>query len=251
MQLTYLNYKQPLKAVEDGFGYLGTLAQTEDKQLVQCHICGELCANLGIHAYFRHGMKALEYRTKFQLGRTTPLCSDAWSEKCKQSKIKMWEALSGAEKEARRELMRQAQQKTKRVGNPRSLESLNKDGMCPDQLIEKIQDLEKKLNHSPSHAEFVTEYGGKYTGAITRTFGTWNGAKKMAGLLPCKSGSKVPHNKSRYSNDVLLEFLRTAYKEKGVVPTYSDWKKGFLPSYYLYQHRFGSIVKARQLAGIE
>lgn len=30
MNLIYLNYKLPLKSVDNGFGYIGTLAQTED-----------------------------------------------------------------------------------------------------------------------------------------------------------------------------------------------------------------------------
>lgn len=250
MNLQYLNYKEPLKPVEEGFGYLGTLAQTEDGEQVQCHLCGELCFNLGSHVFAKHGLKAREYREKFQLGRTTPLCSDAWSARCKEAKVEMWQSFSEAEREARRQLMREVQKKTNRVGNPRSLEALNKDGMCPDQLVEKIQLLAEKIGHSPTHAEFVIEYDGKYVGAITRTFGSWNSAKKMAGLTPCKSGSRIPHNRAHYTNDVLLEYLRNYYKEKKVVPTKSDWERGFLPSYYLYVHRFGGIVKARELAGI-
>ena len=250
MELQYLNYKEPLKPVEDGFGYLGTLAQTQDSELVQCHICGGLYNNLGIHAYFKHGVKAKEYRERFQLGKTTPLCSDKWSEKCKSDKVKMWESMSESDREARKELMRNAQKQTERVGNPTSLEVQNKRGMCPDQLIEKIQDLAEKLGKSPTHAEFVTEYDGKYVGAINRTFGSWNGAKKMAGLIPCKTGARTPHNRSEYTNEVLLEYLRSAYKEKGSKPTKSDWNRGFLPSYYLYIHRFGGIVNARKLAGI-
>lgn len=250
MELSYLNYKEPLKKVEQGFGYLGTLAQTVDGELVQCHICGELCQNLGAHVFGKHRIKAKEYREQFQLGRTTPLCSDKFSEAAKQRAADVWAALDASQQEKRREMMREAQKKTVRVGNPVSLEALNKKRMCPDQLIDLIQQLNDKLSHSPTHAEFVTEYGGKYVGAIVRTFGSWNGAKKMAGLAPCRSGSEFPHNRAHYTNEMLLDFLRSAYKEKGQIPTYSDWKKGFLPSYHLYKHRFGGIAKARELAGI-
>jgi hypothetical protein len=250
MNLTYLNYKEPLKPVEEGFGFLGTLAQTETGDEVQCHICGGLYENLGHHAWVRHRIKAKEYRVKFQLGKTTPLCSDKWSEKCKQKKLETWERMSDEERENRREMMRQAQQRTERVGNPRSLEALNKDGMCPDQLIEHIQKCAEKLGKSPTFKEFENEYNGKYVGAINRTFGSWNGAKKMAGLVMCKTGSQKPHNRSEYTNEVLLEYLRSFYKEKGYKPTHSDWVRGFLPSYYLYRHRFGGVRKARELAGI-
>lgn len=250
MKLSYLNYKEPLKPVLEGYGFFGTLAQTEDATEVQCHICGKLVQNLGHHAWVRHQIKAKEYRSRFQLGRTTPLCSDAWSEKCKQSKLAMWSNLSEGEREALRETMRAAQTRTERVGNPNTLEYSNKRGMCPDQLLTHLTALAKKLDHSPTFKEFETEYGGKYVGAITRTFGSWNGAKRIAGLTLSKSGSSVPHNRSMYTDEVLLEYLRSFHKEKGTLPTYGDWNRGFLPSYYLYRHRFGGIEKARRAAGL-
>jgi len=250
MELDYLNYKQPLKAVEDGYGYLGTLAQTKDGELVQCHVCGELVANLGHHAWMKHNIKAKEYRQQFQLGRTTPLCSDAWSQKYKQMKVEMWNNMTEEEREARRNLMREAQTKTKRIGNPRSLEALNKDGMCPDQLLEKIQMLANKLGHTPAHSNFKKEYDGKYIGAIQRTFGSWNSAVTLAGFTPCQPGTKKGTYKTPYTNEQLLQFLSSFYKEKGYVPTHADWVRGLLPNYNVYRHRFGSIAKARQLAGI-
>lgn len=248
MKLTYLNYKEPLKPVEDGHGYFGTLAQTEDGTEVQCHICGTLVENLGTHAWSKHGLKAREYRVKFQLGLRTPLCSDAFSEKYKALKVDLWNSLSEEEKEARKEQMKLAQENTNRVGNPRSLESLNRDGMCPDQLIEHIKSCAGKLGHSPTFKEFEIEYNGKYVGAINRTFGSWNGAKRMAGLAFSKTGSETPHNRSGHTNEVLLEYLRNFKQEKGYEPTCGDWRRGFLPSYNLYKHRFGGISKARQLA---
>jgi len=250
MKLQYLNYKLPLKPVTDGFGYLGTLAQTEDGCQVQCHVCGLLVENLGYHAWVKHQIKAVEYRATFQLGRTTPLCSDQLSEKCKETKRLAWSQMSEDEREARRNLMREAQTRAVRIGKPRSLEALNKDGMCPDQLIEKIKQCADKLKHSPTLSEFRTEYDGKYEGAIKRTFGSWNAAKEMSGLVKCKTGSRVPHNRIAFTNEDLLAFLRSFKKEKGTVPTYSDWRRGFLPSYYLYKHRFGGIAKAREAAGI-
>lgn len=250
MELDYLNYKLPLKEVTDGYGYYGTLAQSKDHEEVQCHICGRMVINLGQHAWQSHEMKARDYRVKFQLGLRTPLCSDTFSEKCKQVKIDAWNKLNEDEKLERLALMAQARSQTKRIGNPRSLEAMNKDGMCPDQLIEKIQILAKKIGVSPTFEQFKTEYNGKYTGSIIRTFGSWNGAKHIANLPSNKSGADTPHNRSPYSDEVLLEYLRSFQKEKGHTPTHSDWRKGFLPSYNLYRHRFGGIQKARELAGV-
>lgn len=251
MKLQYLNYKLPLKKVEDGHGYFGTLAQTENKELVQCHICGELVANLGHHAWIRHGVKAKEYRAAYQLGARTPLCSDMFTEKCQKQKLEAWNALSEEERAERLEVLRKAREKAIRTGNRATLEALNRRGMCPDQLLKYISDLAKKLGKSPTFKEFEAEYNGKYVGAINRTFGSWNGAKHMAGFKPCKSGSDTPHNKSPYTNEMLIEYLQSFYKEKGYAPTHADWRRGFLPSYDLYKHRFGGIGRARELAGIK
>ena len=250
MKLNYLNYKEPLTPVEEGFGYMGTLAQSEDRNHVQCHVCGRMFENLGQHVWQAHNIKSKEYRAKFKLGFRTPLCSDKFSEKYRAMKTHLWETMSEEKKEKRRQQMREAREKTIRVGNPNTLEKLNRVGMCPDQLIDHIQKLAQKLDTSPTFEQFKTEYNGKYVGAIIRTFGSWNGAKRMANLKVCKSGAKIPHNKSSYTNEELLEFLKSAYKEKNKIPTHSDWRKGFLPSYNLYRHRFGGIQKARKAAGL-
>jgi hypothetical protein len=249
MQLVYLNYKEPLKEVDGGHGYYGTLAQTEGGDLVQCHICGELHNNLGLHVWFKHGMRANEYREQYQLGRRTPLCSDAWSEKCKRDKIEMWASMTEEEREERKELMRNAERKTNRVGNPRSLEALNKDGMCPDQLISHILRCVESIGKSPTHQEFVEFYGGKYVGAIKRTFGSWNNAKKQANLEPNKPGSRVAWNRghSRYTDDMLLEYVRNRQAITGTPVSSSDWRKNFLPDLHIYLKRFGSIQKVREL----
>lgn len=248
MELLQLNYKKPLKKVEDGFGYLGTISQTKNGELVECHICGHLVDNLGLHAWQKHQIKASEYRDMFQLGKRTPLCSDSFSEKKSNEWQKRWNKLTLEEQQERIAQMREAQKNTVRVGNPTTLEIQNKRGMCPDQLIEKIEQLADKLGKSPSYQQFLDEYKGKYVGAILRTFGSWNAAKHIAGFPPLKTGSKVPHNRSPYTDEQLLEFLRSFKKEKQRNPTYSDWRRGFLPSYHLYKHRFGGIEKARQKA---
>lgn len=248
MNLTYLNYKLPLTQVENGYGYMGTLGQTEDGELLQCHVCGELVANLGHHAWFKHGIRSREYKETYKLGMRTPLCSDAHCAKLKQIGLKNWNALTPEEQKKRIDTMHK--HTVRDGGNPRSLEALNKDGMCPDQLIERIQECAEHLGKSPSEKEFTEYYKGKYRGAILRTFGSWNGAKRIAGFPPLKSGSRVPHNRSPYSDEQLLEFLRNFYEEKKEIPTCVDFDRGLLPSRYLYVHRFGGVVNARKLAGI-
>lgn len=247
MKLQYLNYKEPLTPCPDGHGYLGTLAQTENGEKVQCHICGELCYNLGAHAFNKHQIRASEYREKFQLGRRTPLCSDKATQDYKNSATARYTALSDDEKRARIESMKAAAQKATRVGQPHSLESLNKNGMCPDQLIARIVECAEAIGESPTHEQFKAHFAGKYVGAIVRTFGTWNAAKKQANLAPNKPGSRTPWNKgkSRYTDEMLLEYVRNRREMTGTWPTSSDWRRGFLPDYHIYLQRFGSMQGIR------
>lgn len=55
-------------------GKLGVLATSSDGQNVQCHVCGQWFASLGIHVN-KHGMDAAEYRAYFGLAVTRTLDS--------------------------------------------------------------------------------------------------------------------------------------------------------------------------------
>lgn len=51
-------------------------------------------------------------------------------------------------------------------------------------------------------------------------------------------------------NDELLEYLKIFSQESGKIPTQTDFKNEFLPSYWMYINRFGTIENARKLAGV-
>ena len=252
MNLVYLNYKEPLLPVTDGHGFQGTLAQTEDGKAVQCHICGNQFYNLGAHVFSQHGLRAAEYRQKFSLNRRTPLCSDQASQDYKARALAIWDNKTPDEKERQKDLMRSAAAVAVRVGNPKQLQQKNKDGSCPDQLLEKIRVLAEELNHSPTVKEFMARYENRFMFAITRTFGSWDAAKAQLGLSKCKSGSRIPHNKGTciFSKDELLAYLKNHYERTKSVPTFSDWKRVYFPDYHIYLKQFGSIKEARIQAGL-
>lgn len=252
MELDYLNYKEPLQKVTDGYGYLGALGQTKDGSKVQCHICGELYYNLGAHIFNTHQMKAREYREKFQLGLRTPLCSDQASREYKERALKLWNSKSPEEQEHQKNLMREAAAQAVRIGHTRSLEEKNRHGMCPDQLLEKIRLVADKLQKNPTAEDFRSEYSRRYLDSITRTFGSWNQAKAQLGLSPCKSGTRFPHNKGtcKFTKEELLAYLRNHYERFGKPPTASDWNRYYFPDYHIYLKQFGSIKNARKEANI-
>ena len=249
MKLVYLHYKEPFKPVEKGHGYVGTLAQTEDGSEVQCHICGNCYYNLGSHIFNAHGLKAKEYRDKFQLARMTPLCSDKASAEYKERALKRMAAMTEEERKARIALMVEAQKTAVRKPRTLTTEELNRKGICPDQLLEKIKSCATALGHTPSKFEFDTYYEtGRFYQPIIRTFGSWSNAIKYAGLE--KKKGKSGGIMKPYTKEILLEALREYQSVKGSVPTATDCHRGFIPSLATYIKHWGGIKAAREAAGI-
>ncbi len=253
--LTIKNYKEPLKKIpkEEGFGYYGTICATTDGTKLQCHICGELFDSLSLHIFQAHKISTGEYKDKFQLARQTALVSESRREKRKQVSLAWVEKQKNKYGENWRYEVCFKPKKTydrKKIKHYKgTLETKNKRGTCPDQLLSKIHEVEKKLGRTPSFVEFMNETGGqRYSSLIVRTFGTWIQALKMAKLQPKERIAKSV--KTRYTDEELLEYLVNFARENQSVPTWSDFNRGLLPTFGIYTKRFGSIEKARELAGV-
>jgi hypothetical protein len=78
---------------------------------------------------------------------------------------------------------------------------------------------------------------------VIEHFGTWNGAKRAAGLFPRRF----------LTRDELLEQLRGLGEELGRTPSARDLaaRRRSLPSASLYAHTFGSLPNALREAGFE
>ncbi len=74
-------YKDPLTKNKEGFGYMGCLMQTKEKDKLQCHICGELHGHLSTHIR-KHGLRAREYRKRFGLCWNTSMVSEKIRNRC-------------------------------------------------------------------------------------------------------------------------------------------------------------------------
>lgn len=243
MTLNYEPYKEPLTAVPHGFGFMGTLAKTEDGELIQCHICGNLYAQLGIHAAMKHGVKVAEYKEEFQLAGRTTLVSPAQRERAIKVANEAPEALKAlrlANLAAAREIGSHGATWT-----GKSLEQKNKEGICPDQLLQKIQDLAAVLGRAPSLREFRNHYKG-LVHVTYNTFGSWKTAVRLAGLKPARVG-RAPF----YTGDDLLEMIRRFHKEYDRRPSSADLRAGLLPSAWTYTSYFGSWSNALKEAGID
>lgn len=249
--LTMTHYKEPLKPVVNGFGYEGCLLMTIDGKGVQCHLCGKTFGDLSMHLRGTHKMKADDYREKFQLARSTSLISEEVRENRKLATLKWIKQMEEKHGSDWRKTFKRNGVKgrlTKKTGHGLgiTLETKNKRGSCPDQLIDRIKIVTEQLGHVPSKKEFIENTGTqRYVHLIYKTFGSWLNAVRRAGLQPKERSQAI------YEDSELLEYLRDFYIKNGKIPTDSDGRRGLIPTTDTYNKRFGSLPKARELAGIE
>jgi hypothetical protein len=249
--LTLKHYKEPLIKIPKkiGYGFYGCLLASKDGKYVQCHICGKLFGELQAHVRQSHRMDIPEYREKFKLAKTTALISEDRRLFRKERTVLWMQSLTDEQKEQYKQWARDGRNKRSRAQPQLRLETKNKRGTCPDQLLEKIKEVAIDIGKTPSKIEFIWATGTqRYVHLIYKTFGSWGNAIKMAKLSPLekKKGGYV----RKYTNEELLEYLLIFTQENGKVPTFTDFKRGLLPSYSVYTTRFGSIEKARRIAGV-
>lgn len=252
--LTLKHYKEPLLAIpkSKGYGYYGAISVTINGEKMQCHICGKLYFNVASHARQAHKTSPKDYRERFKLQYTTSLISEVERDRMKQTALKYFVSIPAKERvEMRRKAMigLKKWRKSHIRNQPKeTLESKNKKGTCPDQLLAKIIEVSKKLGATPTLAQFIEQTGGqRYKHLVFKVFGSWNEALKRAKLV---REEKRPHIYKRYTTDELLDYLSLYYQENNRIPTATDCKRGLIPEYGTYQRRFGSMVKARELANI-
>jgi hypothetical protein len=246
--LLYENYKQPLKAIpkSKGYGYYGTVALTDDREYVQCHLCGHLFPSVGAHLR-KHKITARKYKEMFELDISTALVSEPVREKRQEIAVKTNAAKTKGLPEWLKDYNEKVQtgvikhKGAKRTGM--SLERRNKAGVCPDQVLDKIRILAEELGHTPSADEFREHYKGKYAGSIAFQHGSYLKAVAKLGLKSAKE-------EKEYTTEELLNALVEFKEQHGRIPMSSDFNRGLLPARNTYFHRFGTLNNARVEAGL-
>lgn len=113
-----------------------------------------------------------------------------------------------------------------------------------DDILEELREAAERLGRSPTMREFARDpEAGVHPQTVIEHFGTWNAAKRAAGLYPRRF----------LTRDELLEQLRALGEELGRIPTARDLRarRRSLPSASLYAHTFGSLANALREAGFE
>ncbi len=111
-------------------------------------------------------------------------------------------------------------------------------------LLTELQACAERLGRSPTMREFAADPQTRvHPQTVIEHFGSWNTAKREAGLLPRRFATR----------EELLQVLRDLGDELGRTPTARDLeeRRRSLPSKSLYWHTFGSLTTALREAGFD
>jgi hypothetical protein len=113
-----------------------------------------------------------------------------------------------------------------------------------EQILEALRTSATRLGRSPTMKEFGADpEAGMHPQTVIEHFGTWNAAKRAAGLVPRRFATR----------EELVDQLRRLGEELGRIPTARDLdeRRGTMPSKSLYWHTFGSLSTALRDAGFD
>jgi hypothetical protein len=112
------------------------------------------------------------------------------------------------------------------------------------QILDELRAAAARLGRSPTMREFAQDPDARlHPQTVIEHFGTWNAAKRAAGLLPRRF----------LTREELLSQLRRLGDEIGRVPRAADLasRRRAMPSTSLYAHTFGSFSNALREAGFD
>jgi HNH endonuclease len=113
-----------------------------------------------------------------------------------------------------------------------------------EQILEELRASAERLGRSPTMKEFAADPEAQvHPQTVIEHFGTWNAAKRAAGLMPRRFATR----------EELVAQLQRLGAELGRIPTAQDIRerRGTMPSASLYWHTFGSLTTALREAGFD
>src|ERR1700680_1453666 len=115
-----------------------------------------------------------------------------------------------------------------------SFQSAIRKRYSDEQILDEPRAHASRVGRSPTMKEFAADAGTRvHPQTVIEHFGTWNAAKRAAGLVPRRFVTR----------EELLDVLRGVGEELGRPPTARDIdeRRGRMPSKSLYWHTFGSL----------
>ena len=113
-----------------------------------------------------------------------------------------------------------------------------------EEILGELRAAAERTGRSPTMREFAADEGTAiHPQTVIERFGSWNAAKRQAGLVPRRGLSRAD----------LVGLLRALGDELGRPPTARDLDehRDRMPSKSLYWHTFGSLTGALREAGFD
>jgi len=238
--------KEPLApAIDNGYGYQGVLLLDAKTDKVQCHICGDWFSVMGSHLKNKHKTNARKYKIKYGLRIRTALCSEKFRVTTAKRQKKFAQENPG---EMKRRSIEARSRCKKKTGYRRSMETINKHGVCPEQLLLKIRKLAQKLKRTPTCRELQAN---KISPPVLYfTFGNYRNAIQQAGLTPRMTGDRLKELSYQTNPDLCLKLIQDFRKRNKRWPLPSDFRRTqLLPSYPTLSKYFGSVRNVWKILG--
>jgi hypothetical protein len=131
--------------------------------------------------------------------------------------------------------------------DPQALESFQsgiRRRYTDEQILAELRACAERIGRSPTMKEFAADEETRvHPQTVIEHFGSWNAAKREAGLVPRRFATR----------EELLRLLRELGERLGRIPTARDIEeaRGQVPSKSLYWHTFGSLSAALREAGFD
>jgi hypothetical protein len=202
---------------------------------VQCHFCGKWMSMITTSHIATHGFFSLdEYRKEFGLKMGTALCC----EKIRVQRIHVAQKLYENGVFHFRHGKYDPKQLARARESRKTIEYQNEHGTCKLQAIEALRSLSAS-NPNITFRE-MKEKDPIHAYAILRRYGTFNNAKKIAGLMP----NKVGIDEQEISKSALILDIRDFKAKYGRNPSYSDFNRGLMIcSSRFIRTKYGSLNK--------
>lgn len=243
---TIFKVEPPLTEIENGYGYIGVVLRNKLTDKLQCHVCGEWFDLLSNHTK-AHKLTTIEYRKKFGLPLSFPLCSLAYSKKRSES------GQSKERKERCRDIAKISQKKAQLASRNKKNKANwlygfknpardNMYGACFEQLKRRYEIVADIVGHDPSGYE-IDKYDKSLSSAIYRRYGSLNQFRE-------KAGYEIREQRKPVETDRIIAKIIKFFEENKRVPLARDFRSGDITLTAIYNH-FGSFKRALHCAGIE
>jgi len=238
---TVFKVEAPIEELKKYHGYKGVLLRDTDKDLVQCHLCGEWYQHLQKHVTTGHKMKEFTYRKKFGLPLHFPLCNKKYSEVARKTLLSNIKNNPPSRSKGRRKNLITKKGKANHFYSYNNASWDNKKGACPEQLNKRYLAVADIVGADPSKLD-LAKYDPPLYSMIVRRGMTLN-------TFRAKYGYTVRPKSKKVSEHEIIGAMRKIYLNKGKVPATRDFWSG-RPNYKSIIRMYGSFRKALMAANV-